>query len=594
MITNRIIQTIAASLLLMVSIAYAATITITGTVTDPNGSAPFSVTVSNDTVIADPVPASRKTDWTFTGVPGGIPNRTTICATLNPGASAATITNAVNACGNGVVFLNAGTYNLAGNSINLANARNVTLRGAGADKTILVGTGTILQMNSGQGTSSGSTITAGGTKGTFTITVSSTANLTVGTMIEVTRNDDPNIIVDGCCASGNITQVNSIVAVNGNVLTMRNPWFYDFTSSVGGVVKWWFPNVRKLVGFENLKLEHNTTTGATNLWYCDSCWFKGVESSHAVGYHFIVLGTLNFEFRDGYVHHGAVGPNNSGINMYGSYQYGGGNSNARIENTIFNQNFPAIELNNSSSGMFIGYNYVYGSNGGGANDVTWSLDDGHSPFNIMNLYEGNVSDMWGADNYFGGTAYATALRNYFTGYNPNFTARGDAVWLDRLAYYYNIIGNVIGSSIQAPVAYAGCDLPAAYRLGMPNLGNCSTTVATPDNFVVPGGYPDAKVTSTLLRWGNYDYFNRATRFVASEIPSGVAVPSSQIIPNSYYYATRPSWWNSGVPWPPIGPDITGGNGDSSGHVNKNPAQLCWETRNLAGAGTFSASACYGD
>ena len=25
---------------------------------------------------ADPMPASRRTDWTYTGVPGGIPNRT--------------------------------------------------------------------------------------------------------------------------------------------------------------------------------------------------------------------------------------------------------------------------------------------------------------------------------------------------------------------------------------------------------------------------------------------------------------------------------------------------------------------------------------
>ena len=65
----------------------------------------------------DPLPVGRKTDWTYTGVPGGIPNRTNICATFNPGVSATTISDAIGACsdaGGGVVYLNAGTYNVEG------------------------------------------------------------------------------------------------------------------------------------------------------------------------------------------------------------------------------------------------------------------------------------------------------------------------------------------------------------------------------------------------------------------------------------------------------------------------------------------------
>src|SRR5262245_59146886 len=114
-----------------------------------------------------------------------------------------------------------------------------------------------------------------------------------------------------------------------------------------------------------------------------------------------------------------------------------------------------------------------------------------------------------------------------------------------------------------------------------------------DGFSPAGGYPDPKVAATLLRWGNYDYFNKATRFVASEIPAGVTVPADQVIPGSYYYSGRPAWWPAGIAWPPIGPDVNGGNGDASGHVNKIPAQTCWETRNLSTGGSFNASACYG-
>jgi hypothetical protein len=200
--------------------------------------------------------------------------------------------------------------------------------------------------------------------------------------------------------------------------------------------------------------------------------------------------------------------------------------------------------------------------------------------------------MWGMDGYFGGSGYGTVLRNYWTGYNPNYGVTGDAAQIKRLGYYYNLIGNVIGSAKQVPASYqTGCGSPNIYQLGYPNIGNCS--LAAYDNFTSPGGYPDPKVAATLLRWGNYDYFNRATQFNASEIPAGVPVPSSQTIPKSYYYTSTPSWWLAGIAWPPIGPDVTGGNGDTSGHVNKIPAQVCWETRNLLTGGSFNASACYG-
>src|SRR5207244_1842350 len=80
---------------------------------------------------------SRAIDWNQAGVIGGIPNRTSICATLNPGA-AAQINSAIASCPSGqVVFLNAGTYNLS-SGIVFDNKSNVTLRGAGANQTFLL------------------------------------------------------------------------------------------------------------------------------------------------------------------------------------------------------------------------------------------------------------------------------------------------------------------------------------------------------------------------------------------------------------------------------------------------------------------------
>src|SRR5688500_5138736 len=83
--------------------------------------------------IIDP---GRRTDWSQAGVSGGIVHRTTNCATFSPGATAAQIDSAIAAWTTGVVFLKAGTYILtAGITFNLKD--NVTLRGAGPDRTIL-------------------------------------------------------------------------------------------------------------------------------------------------------------------------------------------------------------------------------------------------------------------------------------------------------------------------------------------------------------------------------------------------------------------------------------------------------------------------
>jgi hypothetical protein len=73
-------------------------------------------------------------DWSQAGVSGGIRNRTTICATLNPGATAGQINSAIAACPSGqVVKLNAGTYSLS-SGIDFNARSSVTLRGDGPDR----------------------------------------------------------------------------------------------------------------------------------------------------------------------------------------------------------------------------------------------------------------------------------------------------------------------------------------------------------------------------------------------------------------------------------------------------------------------------
>jgi hypothetical protein len=116
---------------------------------------------------------------------------------------------------------------------------------------------------------------------------------------------------------------------------------------------------------------------------------------------------------------------------------------------------------------------------------------------------------------------------------------------------------------------------------------------------------DPLVATTLMRWGNYDVVNNAVRWVASEVPSGLSlyanpVPSTQTLPASFFLSAKPSWWASAIPWPAMGPDVTGGNSSGvAGHANMIPAQVCY--LNIMGGPadgsgnplTFDAYACYG-
>src|SRR5205809_4497267 len=142
------------------------------------------------------ISSSRAIDWSNAGVIGGIPNRSTICATLNPGATASQINAAIASCASGqVVFLNAGTYALS-SSIRFNNKRNVTLRGAGPDQTFLVfsagsscgGMGADVCFINGDGNWTGdprnvANWTSGDAGGATSIALSNTANLQVGGML---------------------------------------------------------------------------------------------------------------------------------------------------------------------------------------------------------------------------------------------------------------------------------------------------------------------------------------------------------------------------------------------------------------------------
>jgi hypothetical protein len=157
---------------------------------------------------------SRAADWTRAGVPGGVPNRTTICANISTGDTTAQIQQKMDNCtANQVVLFPAGTWNLTGSIY--AN-KGIVLRGAGPTHTFInlpPGGGNIFMGTTGSDTlgnyppSLGSTDWVGGlSKGSTVLMLASTAGIATGQHIVLDQDNDAYVFpfgVNGQCTAGN-------------------------------------------------------------------------------------------------------------------------------------------------------------------------------------------------------------------------------------------------------------------------------------------------------------------------------------------------------------------------------------------------------
>jgi len=176
------------------------------------------------------ISTGRAIDWSNAGVSGGIPSGSwTQCgSTISAGASASTINTAIAACGtNQYVLLGAGTFNLTSGLI-FDVVNNVALRGAGANQTLLVFTGSAScqgltalicfessDTNYYGAPSNIANWTAGYSAGSTSLTLSSTTNLAVGSPITLDQLDDTSVLLN---VSGNWTNT------SGNVCPLLLPY----------------------------------------------------------------------------------------------------------------------------------------------------------------------------------------------------------------------------------------------------------------------------------------------------------------------------------------------------------------------------------
>jgi len=564
------------------------------------------------------IAASRRIDWTRAGVTGGIPNRTTICSTLNPGATAGQINSAIAACPAGqVVKLNAGTYSLS-SGIDFNGRSNVTLRGSGPDRTFLVfaggvscgGLGADVCIRNGALNSTGSpgntaNWTAGYSAGATSVTLSSTSNLQAGSLLILDQLNDTadngGVFVcdaSGLCATegpggtgrpGRVQQqLVKVTAISGNTVTIAPGLYMPNWRSSQSPGAWWSsaPPIT-MSGIEDLSVNHGGSASVMSGVYffnAYDCWIKNVKSLNGNRNHVWLYQSAHVTVRDSYFY----GTRNAASQSYGIETYM--NSDALVENNIFQHVTVGMMTGGSTSGTVFAYNYSIDDY---YNVASWMQSSSylHAGGIGFVLFEGNEGIGFTADAIHGTTDFATIFRNVFTGWETGKSQQTIPIHLYTYNRYVNVVGNVLGKSgyhnryeTAAPSGTGGNT--AIYTLGW--SGNGGTTDSGVPN--------DPRVKTTLFRWGNYDVVSGAVVWSAAEVPSALSpygnpVPGNQTLPASLYLAGKPAWWGT-VPWPAIGPDVTGGQ-DPTGHAYKLPAHLCYDsTSKTGGILNFNAAACY--
>jgi|HubBroStandDraft_2_1064218.scaffolds.fasta_scaffold00118_7 hypothetical protein len=344
-------------------------------------------------------------------------------------------------------------------------------------------------------------------------------------------------------------------------------------------------------GLENLSIDTQSVSGDLGgaMWGCYQCWVSGVRFVNFYNFGFYIAESVHSTVQNSYFYNGA-GPDPYGI------LGGGWNADCLFVNNIFQAVRSPIVYNGNDSASVVAYNFaVNDQNNTGSGDAMFQAFWTHATGDDFNLVEGNIATGPAYDNLHGTHLNETTFRNFFTGWEScangncgSYTAKDFGT--EPLPYGYGsrygaVVGNVLGTP-GYHTRYQD-DGTAGLATVVELLGYGSSAVS-------PLFPPDPLVASTMLRWGNWDVVTGAVRWCGnssdtgwsttcsskSEVPTGAPVYPNSVptlgdtsagqgaLPASFYYSSKPAWWPSSIAWPPIGPDVSGGNvGVCTGTLN---------------------------
>jgi hypothetical protein len=454
------------------------------TITQDDGT-PGGTPSGNDSIL--PTDRDASTNWQMAGMlfVGGIPSRTTVCATVSPRESSqddtTNIQNAISSCPTGqVVSLAAGTFTIAeGNYVALN--KGVTLRGAGPGSTILQRTNgarlgsyqpgsnpspmiIVGPMRWGNNTGS-TTLTADAAARTNSVQVASTAGFSVGQIVLLDEASGAGWQPDVLWMARQIWASPDYRVV----WQKHNPYYqyvddfssgtYPYTSGSAGC---WFSNCDRptnemhqisaisgnSITFDSPITISYRVSHQAQLYYWQTPQTRnaGVENMTLSGgddgnlkFEWAVYSwaknventlwlndgfDIDFSFRvqlEGVYVHNAVWPVNGGGGYAISLAHG--SSEILIENSISVLANKVMVARSSGAGSVVGYNYMDdGYINGQDGWVEVGLNASHMVGSHHVLFEGNYGFNIDSDQTHGNSIYHTFFRNYTSGYRRPFTA----------------------------------------------------------------------------------------------------------------------------------------------------------------------------
>jgi len=587
--------------------------------------------------------SSRAINWTSAGLPATLPDgettpnpwtpptRTqcgsTISASGDPTTDTTNVNNALAACASGhYVLLAAGSFTFNSNII-FYTQNGVTLRGSGAQSTIVTLTGTaMIQMGGAYGTTT-CTWTSGFAQGATSLTMSGCSGPTlVAGELALLQQCDTGFSGAGCTTGSSVDNGGLYVCGNtsaciragegtGTPESQSQAVYVTSVTNKGGGS--YTVNFTPGLYMPNWSSSNSPTVNATPGAKTSSVYGNGIEDMTLYN-----TGTANFSvnFNISYASwvkgvrflgSGAITPlgmyNDKNSLVMNNYIFAdvalgsnyppamqeGGDSDDLVINNFMTSGVP-WEGTGSAEGNVVAYNYSRDT------FTAYVIDFfEHNAGSAFMMYEGNQTGSFQDDDTHGTHDLNTWFRNYISGWEePYVTLNPAGITWDSFARFENAVGNSIGSAQLTNYQSTWSDRLPSYAYSLDSTSSA---------------HDDPLVQATALRWGNCDTVTGTCRFQSSEVPTALtgnavpfqnSVPSNNNLPCSFFLPTYTStnctptysggtglsFWKVCTSWtafptscattetpafPIAGPDITGGP-YVNGHAYDNPASIAFQ------------------
>jgi hypothetical protein len=454
-------------------------------------------------------------------------------------------------------------------------------------------------------------------QGAYSVTLTKAPrNIKVGDIVLLDENtdEDPNVVYGpsfGPPGDGSrrwfsrqdrtLSQLVEVSAVSGTTITFDTPITYPFH----------FAYKAQLTPFEGGSFQHGA--GVENLFVwggmggdghgniaitnCAYCWVKNVEATWSIGSDIGFYGTFRNVLRDSFVHETPT-PDPGGSGYLTTITNGG--SENLLENNIFWYGNKVDTMRASGGGNVFSYNYTddaFGSNYPDSPEA--GANAGHYTTPHLELLEGNYSQNYKGDSYWGNSIYITVFRNWFSGVRAahpplntysvlidclhqygDYTSR-TAVDIQAYSFYTSLVGNILGERRQTLLTEpSGCDEGPesafleqvttnsqwnssnnANNVSMWQIGTYQATVNSTGNWFFVNN-----TIRTQLRQGNWDWVTGDQQwFGLGGATHGSGTPVT--FPNSFYLTSKPAFFGAQT-WPWVDP--------TTGTTHTLPAMYCFQ------------------